>query len=101
MRIITISNGRPPVFSFEGTIILLFAGGIAGGMAGIIWAILKIVVNKGWVVNGIWYTTLFSFSFVLTIPDRSIFVSSLFGFLFIVFGVFMVFYLKRKTIHLH
>ena len=70
-------------------------------MAGIIWAILKIVVNKGWVVNGIWYTTLFSFSFVLTIPDRSIFVSSLFGFLFIVFGVFVVFYLKRKTSHLH
>ena len=101
MRIIAISNGRPPVFSFEGTIILLFAGGIVGGMAGLFWAVLKIYINKSWVVSGIWYASLFSFSIVLTIPDRSIFVSSLFGFLFIVFGVFVVFYLKRKTIHLH
>ncbi len=101
MRIISISNGRPPVFSFEGTIIILIAGGIAGGTAGVIWAILKMCLNKSWVVIGIWYVTLFSFSIILTIPEKSIFVSSLFGFLFIIFGVFVVFYLKRKTIHLH
>ena len=101
MRIIAISNGRPPVFSFKGTIIVLFAGGIAGGMAGIIWAILKMYLDKSRVVKGIWYVTLFSFSFVLTTPEKSIFASSLFGFVFIIFGVFMVFYLNRKTSHLH
>jgi len=68
MRIIAISKGRPPVFSFEGTIIILFAGGIAGGTAGLIWAILKMCINKSWVVNGIWYVTLLSFNFVLTLP---------------------------------
>ena len=49
MRVIAHKEGRVPVFSPGGSIIVVFAGTVAGALAGLIYYLLRRFVHKPWV----------------------------------------------------
>ena len=98
MRIIAISTERTPTISFGGTITVLLAGGIAGGIISFISVVIKTFVNDIRIWRGLLYSLLITFSLILSIPDRSFLVSSLFGFLFIIYGIIFEIFLNRLMI---
>ncbi len=52
MRVIAHMEGRVPVFTHQGSITVVFAGTVAGALAGLIYHLLRRFVHKPWIRTG-------------------------------------------------
>jgi hypothetical protein len=52
MRVIAHMEGRNPVFTFPGSVTVVFAGTVAGALAGLIYYLLRRFVRNSWIPTG-------------------------------------------------
>ncbi len=53
MRVIAHMEGRVPAFTPQGSITVVFAGTVAGALAGLIYHLLRRFVHKPWIRTGV------------------------------------------------
>ncbi len=56
MRIIAHMEGRTPVLTFPGSVTIVFAGTVAGALAGLIYYLLRRFVRNSWLRTGAFIT---------------------------------------------